>query len=100
MHRQTGAVERRVELREVVGLDNASGRAQQLGRGALRLDLPVADDHDPVGDGLDLGQQVRGEQDGPAAVGEVAQHPAHPAHALGVEAVGGLVEDEHLRVAA
>ena len=35
----------------------------------------------------------------PGAVGEVAQQAAHPEDALGVEAVGGLVEDQHLRVA-
>ena len=31
----------------------------------------------------------------PRAVGEVAQQPAHPVDALGVEAVGRLVEDQH-----
>ena len=35
----------------------------------------------------------------PPRLGEVAEQAAHPAHALGVEAVGGLVEDQHLRVA-
>jgi hypothetical protein len=44
-------------------------------------------------------QQVRREQHGAAAVGEVAQQPAHPAHSLGVEAVGRLVEDQDLGVA-
>ena len=48
---------------------------------------------------LDLAQQVRGQQHGAAAVGEVAQQVAHPADALGVEAVGRLVEDQDLGVA-
>ena len=99
VRRQAGAVQGGVEPREVGGLDDRPGLGQQLGARALRLDPPVADDHDPVGDGLDLGQQVRGEQHGAAAVGEAPQQPAHPAHALGIEAVGGLVEDQDLRVA-
>ena len=79
--------------------DDGPGLGQQLGAGALRLDPSAADDHHPVGDGLDLGQQVRGEQHGAAAVGEVAQHAPHPAHAFRIEAVGGLVEDQDLGVA-
>ena len=39
------------------------------------------------------------DQDGLALGAEVAQEAAQPADALGVEAVGRLVEDEHLRVA-
>ena len=44
-------------------------------------------------------QQVRGQQHGAAAVGEVAQELAHPAHPGRVEPVGRLVEDQHLGVA-
>ena len=66
---------------------------------ALGDDLAVADHDELVGDRLDLAQQVRGQQHGPGAVGEVAQQLAHPEDALGVEAVGGLVEDQHARVA-
>ena len=88
-----------VERGEVVRLDDGPGLRQQLGAGALRLDPAAADDHHPVGDGLDLGQQVRGQQHRAPAVGEAAQQSAHPAHALRIEAVGGLVEDQHLRVA-
>ena len=99
VHCQAGSVKRGVEPVEVVGLDDGPGPGQQFGAGALGLDPSVADDDHSVGDGLDLGQQVRGEQDGAAAVGEVAQQPPHPAHPFGVEAVGGLVEDQDLRVA-
>ena len=92
-------MKRGIEAGEVVCLDDGPGLGQQLGAGALRLDSSAADDHHPVGDGLDLGQQVRGEQHGAAAVGEVAQHAPHPAHAFRIEAVGGLVEDQDLGVA-
>ena len=60
---------------------------------------PVADDDEVVGDDLDLVQQVRGQQDGAAAVGVVAEQVAHPPDAGRVEAVGRLVEDEDLGVA-
>ena len=99
VQRQAGSVKRGVEPVEVVGFDEGPGLGQQFGAGALCLDPSVADDDHPVGDGLDLGQQVRGEQHGAAAVGEVAQQSPHPAHPLGIEAVGGLVEDQDLGVA-
>ena len=56
------------------------------------------DDHQMIDCRLYLGEQVRGEQHRPAALGELAQQPPHPEDALRVEAVGGLVEDQHLRV--
>ena len=83
----------------VGGAHERAGAGQQLLARARGGDPAAADDHELVGDHLDLGQQVRGQQHGPAAVGEVAQQRAHPAHALGVEPVGGLVEDQHLGVA-
>jgi hypothetical protein len=43
-------------------------------------------------------EQVRGEQDGPARVRVAAKEVAHPPDARRVQPVGGLVEDEHLRV--
>jgi hypothetical protein len=60
---------------------------------------PWADHHEVVSDDLDLVEQVGGEQDGAAAVGVVAQQVAHPADAGRVESVGGLVEDQRVRVA-
>src|SRR5690606_36201131 len=39
------------------------------------------------------------DEDGPALVGEVAEQRTDPADAFGVEPVGGLVEEEDLRVA-
>ena len=72
---------------------------QQLGLGALGDDAAVADEHEVVGDDLDLVQQVRGQQDGPALVGVRPEQVAHPADAGRVEPVGRLVEDQHLGLA-
>ena len=90
-----GALER-VEVRCA---DDGAGGVQELGLGALGDDPAVADHHDVVGDDLDLVQQVGGQQDGAAAVGVAAEQVAHPADAGRVQAVGGLVEDQHLGVA-
>ena len=59
-----------------------------------------ADDDHPVDGLLHLGEQVAGHQHGPAlVVGEVAEEAAQPLDALGVQAVGRLVEDQHRGVA-
>ena len=88
-------VERPFERLRVQPADDRAGRGEQLGLAALGDDPAVADDDEVVGDRLDLAQQVGGEQDRAAAVGEVAQQPAHPGDALGVEPVRRLVEDQH-----
>ena len=61
--------------------------------------MTVADHHEVVCDDLDLVEQVGGEQDGAASVGVVTQQSPHPADPGRVEAVGRLVEDQHLRLA-
>ena len=61
--------------------------------------LAVGDDHDVVDRLGDLGEQVARDEHGAAVGGLLAQQPAHPADAGRVEAVGGLVEDQHLGVA-
>jgi hypothetical protein len=66
---------------------------------ALGHDAALADDDHLVGDQLDLVEQVARQQDGAAARGVRAQQVAHPADAGRVEPVGGLVEDQHGRVA-
>ena len=76
-----------------------AGAGQEVGLGAGRDDAAVADDDEVVGDDLDLVQQVRGQQHGGATVGVAAQQVSHPPDAGRVEAVRGLVEDEHLGVA-
>ena len=56
--------------------------------------------HDRMGaDLLDLGQDVAGEQHGRARLGDAPHELAHLAHLTRVEAVGGLVEHEHLGLA-
>ena len=62
---------------------------EQLGLGALRDDPAVADHHDVVGDDLDLVEQVRGQQDGPAAVRVVAEQVPHPPDAGGSSPLAG-----------
>ena len=71
--------------------------AEQLLERRLGDDGALRDDHDVVGGLGDLGERVAGEQHGPALGGEAAQEVAQPADAIGVEAVGGLVEDEDAR---
>src|ERR1035441_6299271 len=62
--------------------------------------LVAAADHDDVIDGLgDLGQDVAGDQDGAALCGQRAEQIPQPPDALRVQAVGGLVEHQDLRVA-
>ena len=60
-------------------------------------DPALADQDHVVGDHLDLVQQVGGQQHRAAAGGVVAEQAAHPVDAGRVEAVGGLVEDQHGR---
>ena len=69
--------------------------------GTMSLRAPAAtisagvDDHQVVGGGLHLGQQVAGQQHGAAPLGEVAQQAADPGDTVRVEAGGGLIEDQH-----
>ena len=57
-------------------------------------------DEDHVVDGLgQFGEQVAGHEHGAALAGQAAQQAAQPVDALGVEPVGGLVQDQGLRVA-
>ena len=72
-----------------------AGCRQQVGQGTGGDDPAGVDDHQVVGGGLHLGQQVAGQQHGAALVGEVAQQAAEPGDALRVEAGGGLIEDQH-----
>ncbi len=55
-------------------------------------------DDEMVDGGLHLVQEMTGQQHCPATVGEVAQQPAHPGDALGVQSVRRFVQDEHRRV--
>ena len=78
------------------GIGEATGDGLER---ALGAQPPVGDDHHVV-DGLcHFGQQVGGDQHGLALSGQVAHEVAEPGDPLGVQAVGGLVEDEDARVA-
>jgi len=64
-------------------------------------DLHVAqragpDDHEVIGEHGELGDQVAGHEHRAAAIGEGAQRVAQPPDAVGVEAVRGLVEQQHV----
>ena len=64
--------------------------------GPVGHDLALVHDHD-VGAGLlHLGQQVAGDQHGPAVGGVAPQHPAHLGDLRRVEPVGRLVEHQQL----
>ena len=58
--------------------------------------VPVTEDPDPVTDRLDLSEDVRGEEDGRAALGLGTDDLAHLLRAGGVEPGRGFVEDEQV----
>ena len=59
----------------------------------------LAEHDEVVGGHGHLAHQVRREEDRATLGGEVPHELPHPEHALGVEAVDGLVEEERRRVA-
>ena len=70
-----------------------------LGGGAVGDDLAGGEEHHPLAEALDLDHVVAGDEEGGAVVGgHVEQAGAHPVGDVGVEAGGGLVEHEQLRV--
>ena len=96
---QPGIGQGELEGRVVDGDDPGAAGGEQLPLRPLGDDPPTADHDELVGDDLDLAEQVGREEHRAALVGEMAQQAAHPVDALGVEAVGRLVEDEDLGVA-
>ncbi len=62
-------------------------------------DLAAEQDRDAVADELDLGEQVRVEQDGDAAVAQLLEQQADGPAADGVERGGRLVEQQQPRLA-
>ena len=71
----------------------------ELGHRAVGEDPAAADHHQVVGGQRHLGHQVAGDEDGAALGGQLPGEGAHPADALGVQAVDRLVEDDDRRVA-
>ena len=104
--RRTGAAERSM-LRSAIsrdGLELDELAPDHLGHqvaagevlGAVLADeLAVAEHRDPVGDLVDLLEEVADEQDGDALVAQVADHREQPVDLVAVEARGRLVEDQH-----
>ena len=68
--------------------------AFQIVDGLFRDDLPVPNDRHPLARPLDLGQIVRGHEDGDALVAQVAQHFFEGALNQRVEPIGWLVEHQ------
>src|SRR5439155_9298867 len=88
------------ELEGAAGVVNlyvdAAAGADELVDAAGGDEAAVVHDRGVGTDLLELGQDVAGEEDGHALGAEPADELADLAHLLGVEADGGLVEDEEL----
>ncbi len=65
----------------------------------VREQLPPADHDQVVRRQRHLAHEVAGDEDRPALRGQLLHQVPHPEDALGVQAVDGLVEEQHLRVA-
>ena len=76
-----------------------AGGAPQLRQRALEYDAAAAEDPHPVAQGLDLGEDVRREDDRHPPVGETPDEIPHVAYPCRIESRGGLVEQEQLGVA-
>jgi hypothetical protein len=87
--------ERRRLLR-VLGPDQQLGglRRVELLDGSLERQRALLDHQQVVADAIDLAEEVAGDEDGDALVGERAHQAAHLDDAGGVESVGRLVEDQ------
>ncbi len=87
-----------VQRRSRAHTHGGAGEVAQLGEGAGLDPPPLADDGDPVGQRLHLGEDVAGEQDRAAHGGDVAyaglEHRVHQR----VQARGRLVEEVQLDV--
>src|SRR5260370_27891172 len=71
----------------------------ELGEGAFGQELAVVNDADDVAELFDFAHDVRGEDDGLAAVAAFTDEGGDGASGHDVEAEGGLVEDLHRGVA-
>ena len=85
-----------IRVRDADAVDVVVVAADQVVDPAVCEQPAVADDRHGVADLLDLGQDVRAQQDRHARVAERADHVADVADAGGVETVGRLVEDQQV----
>ena len=83
-----------------VAADHQLHELELGGRGdhALLDEPAVAQHRHAVGDGVDLVEEVGDEDDGDAVGAQPTHHLEELLHLVGVEARGGLVEDEHARL--
>ena len=72
--------------------------SDQVGEPGVGDQAAPVDDHDVVHGLGDLGQEVAGDEDRAALVSQAAEQAAQPPDTLRVQAVGGLVEDQQVRV--
>jgi hypothetical protein len=79
------------------GHEQTRAATQVLDRG-FGDDTTVGDHGHAITDLLHLGHQVAGQDDGAPLASELDHERPHGTHAGGVEAVGGLVEHDHLRI--
>ena len=76
--------------------DRADRLGAEIGDAFDRDELAVADDADPVGDSLHLGQGVAGEEDGAALGGDLAHHRLELSLHQRIETGARLVHDQHV----
>src|SRR6266568_2852684 len=74
-------------------------RLADLAQRAREPQPSCADNHHVIGCLGDLGEDVAGDDDGPALVRQPAEQAPEPGDACGVESVGRFVQEKHLRVA-
>lgn len=76
------------------GDEPAALRRERLADRAGEDQATLLEDHQPVGDLLDLGEQMAGDEDGDAARSKPAQEPAHVHDPGRVKAVDRLIQDQ------
>ena len=96
------ALQRRAERGHAGAADpdpRAGVAGHEVGHRGVGDQPALSDDDQVVGHQRHLGQQVAGDEHAPPLPGQVGQELADPLDALGVEAVGRLVEDQGVGVA-
>src|SRR5208337_4417371 len=81
----------------VEGLFQVAVHSRQVGWLAVKNDLPIMDEKDPVGHRLDLLENV-GRNQNCLGLAQVPDQRPNPANLVRIEAAGGLVHDQDLGV--
>ncbi len=77
---------------------DAVAMADEIGDRAFGYHAPVAEDGYVIAHLLDLVEQVTGQHDGPVAVSQSLEQLPHFCHAIRVEPVGRLIQEQKLRI--